>query len=492
MTISDLPRKLSFLAWEQSSPKQQRTCFFNFSCFAAVAAGLAALACSATGRSADAQETSTVEARIVAVDIPGASAISQVGTFLNAVNMAACAAPIPNSFPSYIQPGAVLDPNRLLVGSRSNFGAPAAIGVGAEGSFLSIDPTGSTVLKVPREFAQSGSQSSALGGAVQMFSAASPTWANGVNNSGANTASYTGVSNPLGLSNNNAFGRIWPANAPFGLDGVGSSSILDPTGLPLKGPPNPVIGGVYVGALTNRNIVAVPQQPQVIPGALKTGAVGTALLGPSRTCKAVFAVVTADGAIVQEHTLKGLDGIAPPGTVRSLLDEDEDLDDFKNHGIEPRLGVLLNGYTHSSAVVRQLFVTEPFHNNIAVINLGVVGNAPNLVFGPGSISRIQSRALNRPIDLAAVHRDTDNINWASNTSLDDGSDFYVANRGNNTIVRMSQSGNVVAIRRVTLHDDRLDGAKLNGITASIDGKLIYVTFTRPQPHHGGILALAAF
>jgi hypothetical protein len=38
----------------------------------------------------------------------------------------------------------------------------------------------------------------------------------------------------------------------------------------------------------------------------------------------------------------------------------------------------------------------------------------------------------------------------------------------------------------------LDDAKLNRITASIDGKLIYVTFTRPRPHHGGILALPAF
>jgi hypothetical protein len=56
------------------------------------------------------------------------------------------------------------------------------------------------------------------------------------------------VSNPLGLSNNNAFGRIWPANAPFGDAGVGSSTILDPTGLPLNGAPNPVIGGVYVGS----------------------------------------------------------------------------------------------------------------------------------------------------------------------------------------------------------------------------------------------------
>src|SRR5438034_8092453 len=106
--------------------------------------------------------------------------------------------------------------------------------------------------------------------------------------------------------------------------GVGSSSILDPTGLPLKGAPSPVIGGVYVGDLTNRNVVAVPQQPQVIPGSLSTGAVGTAFLGPSPdsesngTCRAVFAVVTADGAIVQEHTQKGLDGLAPAGTVQPL------------------------------------------------------------------------------------------------------------------------------------------------------------------------------
>ena len=47
-----------------------------------------------------------------------------------------------------------------------------------------------------------------LGGHVQMFSANSPHWLNGANNSMALTAQYTGVGNPLGLSNNNAFGRI--------------------------------------------------------------------------------------------------------------------------------------------------------------------------------------------------------------------------------------------------------------------------------------------
>jgi len=85
----------------------------------------------------------------------------------------------------------VLDQSRILVGSQSNFGAPLAIGVGAEGSFLSIDPSGAAVLNVPPKFAQGGAQSSTLGGAVQMFSANSPNWLNAVNNAHANTAPAT-------------------------------------------------------------------------------------------------------------------------------------------------------------------------------------------------------------------------------------------------------------------------------------------------------------
>jgi hypothetical protein len=110
-----------------------------------------------------------------------------------------------------------------------------------------------------------------------MFAANSPFWLNSVHNPGALTAQYTGVSNPLGLSNNNAFGRVWPANSPFGETGVGSSSILDPTGHPLNGPPNPKISGVYVGSLTDRDQAYA--SPQIIRGAPRTGAIGTALLG---------------------------------------------------------------------------------------------------------------------------------------------------------------------------------------------------------------------
>jgi hypothetical protein len=431
-----------------------------------------------------------IAARVVAVHIRGASALAQVGTFLNVPPPGACANPIPSKFPSYIQPGAVLDPNRILVGSTSNFGAPRAIDVGREGSFLSIDPGGADTLRVPSKFASSGVQASALGGAVQMFSANSPHWINGFNNPSALTKQFTGVSNPLGLSNNNAFGRIWPANSPFGLDGAGSSSILDPTGLPLAGPPNPKIGGVYVGNLTNRDVVVTPPQSQVISGELNTGAVGTALLGPSPdgTCKAVFVVVTADGAIVQEHTLKGLDGLAPPGTVQPILGGDGN---SQGEGIEPRFGVIMNPYTQAP-VVRQLFVSEPFFDTIAVVNLTIFGTAPDQVFGLDSVARISSPALNQPVDLTPVQRDVDNVDWASNTTLDQDSDFYVANQGDNTIVRMQQDGTVVALRRVTLNGHPLDNVSLNGIAASVDAKTIFATFVDPNTGQGGVLAMQAF
>src|SRR5271169_165581 len=221
----------------------------------AVGAAMAFFSGGTAGRPAWAQAIRGIDAQVIALNIPGASAISQVGTFLNSSQGACGGSPIPTHFQSYIASGAVADPNRILVGSQSNFGAHPLIGVGQEGSFLSIDPSGPGILSVPPNFARSGGQASTLNGTVQMFAANSADWLNSINNPDANTGQYSGVSNPLGLSNNYAFGRIWPANAPFGDSGVGSSSILDPTGLPLAGAPlhapNPLIGGVYDGE-TNR------------------------------------------------------------------------------------------------------------------------------------------------------------------------------------------------------------------------------------------------
>jgi hypothetical protein len=428
------------------------------------------------------QPPRALQGRVVAVGIPGASAISVVGVFLPG-------GPIHDkpALAAYAQPGAVLDPARLLVASTSNFGETLANADQLPGSLLSIDPRGGVPLIVPPAFAASGGQASALNGLLQMYSAQNGAFLNSIHNPGASTARYTGVSNPLGLSINNAFGRIWPANAPYGLEGVGSSTIDDPTGEPLAGAPDPQLGGVYAGNLTPR----LPDQ--VVPGALNTGAVGTALLGrsPDGSTKAVFAVVTADGAVVQESTLKALDGLAPPATVYPVLGRrfSEDMDDSEDHrGAQPRVGVLVN-----YSPTRVLFVSEPFDDSIAALTLSDDG----VVFHVASVRKLTSEALDQPIDMAPVTIESSDPNWASNTTLDVLSDFYIANRGNNTIVRMRQDGTVVAIRRVKLADGRpLGSARLNGIASSPDGTKIWVTVSGrlPGQNHssGAVLELPSF
>jgi hypothetical protein len=45
----------------------------------------------------------------------------------------------------------------------------------------------------------------------------------------------------------------------------------------------------------------------------------------------------------------------------------------------------VNPYTQAQ-VVRQLFVSEPFSDTIAVVDLTIFGTAPNQVFGLGSVA----------------------------------------------------------------------------------------------------------
>src|SRR5262249_61216962 len=136
---------------------------------------------------------------------------------------------------------------------------------------------------------------------------------------------------------------------------------LDPTGIPLAHAPNPQTGGVYAGSLT-------PRQPaQIISGALERGAVGTAFLGhsPDGSGRAVFSVVVADGSIVQEHTAKALDGLAPADTISPLLarHSEEDEDDDRPDAL-PRIGIILN-----YSPTRILYVSEPFQDSIVAIDL---------------------------------------------------------------------------------------------------------------------------
>ena len=90
------------------------------------------------------------------------------------------------------------------------------------------------------------------------------------------------------------------------------------------------------------------------------------------------------------------------------------------------------------------------------------------------------------------------LHWASNTTLDDGSDFYVANQGDNTIVRMRQDGTIVGIRRVLIHGRPLENVVLNGIAGSADATdatlptTIFATFVNPNSGRGGVLEMPAF
>jgi hypothetical protein len=190
-----------------------------------------------------------LRARIVAVGITGAGAVSPIGAFHPG-------GPIRDKaeFFAFTQPGRILDPGRVLVASNSNFGAPLALENVAEGSILSIDPNGSPVV-VPPLFAETGDQAVTLGGRVQLYTAQSPAFLNSVTTPQAVSGAQPSVSNPLGISINNAFGRMWFSSAPAGSEGKGLDSIIDPGGMPLAGAPSKLAGGVFVGDSTNR-----PQQ----------------------------------------------------------------------------------------------------------------------------------------------------------------------------------------------------------------------------------------
>lgn len=166
------------------------------------------------------QDVGTVMADVVATGIPGAGAITHIGTFHKGGPFVE--RPL---FAPETQPGRVLDPVRLFVASTSNFGAPLARPDETEGSILSIDVTGAPIA-VPVGFASARGQASALGGAVILYTAQSPAFTNSANgNTGAVTASLPAVSLPLGISLNNGFGRPWFANAPDGSDGDGTLTV---------------------------------------------------------------------------------------------------------------------------------------------------------------------------------------------------------------------------------------------------------------------------
>jgi hypothetical protein len=234
---------------------------------------------------------------------------------------------------------------------------------------------------------------------------------------------------------------------------------------------------VFAGNHTNR-------PDQRIPGQL-LGAVGTALVGksPDGTGKAVFAVVTADGSVAQVHVKQGVDGLAPAGTIQ-LLSSTGPTDD----ATPTRAGAVFNWVPD-----RILYVADPVGNGVVALSLGEDGT----VFQVQAGRRFEAPELAGPIDLAPAVPEVANPDFSSNTTLAGGSDLYVANRANGTLVRMRQDGRVVAVRQVELAGVGPVGpGRLNGIAVSSDAQRIWVTLSGTLPEYpglsGAVVELPAF
>ena len=453
-----------------------------------VASAQGAAATNGNAQALPAAGTHSISARIVAVGITGVQGVRQVGMFHSG-------GPITNN-PEFLlktRRGRVLDPQRILVASSANFGSEPADTAQIPGTVLSIDPRGKEPLKIPAQFAAKGGQSETANGMVKVYSSQSPSFLNSEHNPRARTASQTAVAGPRYISMNNAFGRPWIANSPFGAKGVGTVTVVDPDGTPLNNAPSTVAGGVFFGTLTSRVDTPVARAGNVITralnyrasgqltkGALVAGALGTAFLGPSPdgTGFAVFAVATADGGIVQVHVQDGVDGLAPAGTTAPP-------------GSKVDQGVI--GMAFKWNPDRALYVTDQLRNRVAVLEL----TDDTKHFKLSNLSYLSDAAFNGPIDIAAAVPEVANPRFSSHTTVAGGSDLYVANRGDGSLLRIDQSGRVLA--RAVIHVPGLGtlGAnRLRALAVSADAQRLWLTVQGELPgfagFEGALIEVSAF
>jgi len=423
-----------------------------------------------------------LSATVVATGIPGAGAVAQVGVFHKG-------GPFAGAFAPFTQSGRILDRTRLFVASTSNFGAPLARPLEAPGSILSLDVSSGAVT-VPPDFASSidpnvivtptSPAASAAGGRVMLYTAQTPAFVNGRINPSAVTRDLPSVSLPLGISFNNGFGRPWFANAPNGAQGSGTISVTDPNGIGFLGAPDAAAGGVFTGDDTNRVGTA--------SGGLTTAAVATALATKSPDLlipqRAVFFAALADGRIDQVHVEKGVDPLVAAGAFTPLPVIDKATAESIDPNVVTRVGMVFNWVP-----TRILYVTDPLANRILAVDISDEGTSPQLTFSAGNLRYLHSGFYDVPIDLAPAQPEVAARNFGSNTTLGGGSDLYVLNRGNNSIVRVRQSGDVVAVREIA--SSATPGFRVNGITVSDDARTIWVTATMPD-RGGVVLQLPAF
>ena len=135
----------------------------------------------------------------------------------------------------------------------------------------------------------------------------------------------------------------------------------------------------------------------------------------------MFAAVNGNGAVVQIHVQDGVDGLAGPGTIAS------------DPGSEADPGVV--GIAFKWNPERVLYVADIARDRLVLLHL----DDDRRHFTVARTSVMASPALNQPVDLAAAVPEIANPRFASHTTLAGGSDLYVANRGDGSLVRLHRT-----------------------------------------------------
>jgi mono/diheme cytochrome c family protein len=231
---------------------------------------------------------------------------------------------------------------------------------------------------------------------------------------------------------------------------------------------------------------AIRQLGTLLPdGAVRYDSVLAATLlnrSSERSGGALFAVVQTDGSVVQVHGGGGVDGLAPAGTVAP----------HPADVVDGGVGIRQTGVIFNWVPDPVLYLTDPNRNAILALTLLDDGTR----FRVDKTRHLDAPELNLPIDLAPAVLEAINPDVSSSTTLAGGADFYVASRGNGTIVRMRQDGAVLAVRSIEVPGlGTLGPGRLNGIAAAPDANRIWVSISGPVPpddREGAILELPAF
>ncbi|HZG69291.1 MAG TPA: di-heme oxidoredictase family protein, partial [Herpetosiphonaceae bacterium] len=173
----------------------------------------------------------------------------------------------------------------------------------------------------------------------------------------------------------------------------------------------------------------------------------------------------------------GLDGLSPAGTIARLPDEAP--------------GVI--GIAFKWNPERVLYIADPARDRLVLLHL----SDDQRHFTVTHRSAITSPELKQPVDLAAAVPEIANPHFASHTTLAGGSDLYVLNRGDGSLVRLSQAGHVLARAEIDVPGvGRVSGGRVRAMAVSADAQRIWLTLEGELPgfpgHEGALIEVGAF